>query len=350
MGEPDVAAYRMGGSTLGAAVFDRAGGVHTGALVLQLRQEARRRLHSTAWSARWLGRPPTIPYHARHDPERRGPSLCTTTRPHDLAIAQSLPCDADGHSESSRPGREGCRRLKYSRSRRFEWALLPCIFRLRAMALSNRRNRFKPLANACGFSTVVPSEHTAIVPTPTSTPMVGPSFTGGSSAPSSTQQQANQVPAVRLMVTSRMDPQNRNCSTIATMPARPVGCPGQAVPTHRAPPQRTLRLRGRTRSAFRQQRRRAQPATSGYQPQGQRRHPLGVGHRAQDGAGIHLRHLARPRSKSSRRLPSAARFPSTLNCYELLTTLPRPERRGYNRLRRPVQSKPGQSDNPGGPT
>ena len=28
MGEPDVAdAYRMGGSTLGAAVFDRAGGV-----------------------------------------------------------------------------------------------------------------------------------------------------------------------------------------------------------------------------------------------------------------------------------------------------------------------------------
>ena len=40
-------------------------------------------------------------------------------------------------------------------------------------------------------------------------------------------------------------------------------------------------------------------------------------HRAQDDAGIHLRHLARPRSKSSRRLPSAARFPSTLNCYEL---------------------------------
>ena len=73
-------------------------------------------------------------------------------------------------------------------------------------------------------------------------------------------------------------------------------------------------------------------------------------YRAQDDAGIHLRHLARPRSKSSRRLPSAARFPSTLNCYELLTTLPRPERRGYNRLHRPVQAKPGQSDNPGGPT
>ena len=99
-----------------------------------------------------------------------------------------------------------------------------------------------------------------------------------------------------------------------------------------------------------QQPRRAQPAPSGHQPQGQRRHPLGAGHRAQDDAGIHLRHLARPRSKSSRRLPSAARFPSTLNCYELLTTLPRPERRGYNRLHRPVQAKPGQSDNPGGPT
>ena len=41
----------------------------------------------------------------------------------------------------------------------------------------------------------------------------------------------------------------------------------------------------------------------------------GAGHRAQDDAGIHLRHLARPRSKSSRRLPSAAHFPSTLNCY-----------------------------------
>ena len=31
-----------------------------------------------------------------------------------------------------------------------------------------------PLANAFGFSTVLPSEHTAIAPTPTSTPMVGP--------------------------------------------------------------------------------------------------------------------------------------------------------------------------------
>ena len=41
----------------------------------------------------------------------------------------------------------------------------------------------------------------------------------------------------------------------------------------------TLRLRGQTRSAFReQQRRRAQPATSGHQPQDQRRSPVGTGH------------------------------------------------------------------------
>ena len=94
-----------------------------------------------------------------------------------------------------------------------------------------------------------------------------------------------------------------------------VGNPGQAVPTHRAPHQGTLRLCGRTRSAFRQQRRRAQPAPSGHQPQGQRRHPLGAGHREQDDAGIHLRHLARPSSKSPHRLPSTAHFPATLNCY-----------------------------------
>ena len=89
----------------------------------------------------------------------------------------------------------------------------------------------------------------------------------------------------------------------------------QAVPAHRAPHQGTLRLRGRTRSASGQQPRRAQPAPSGHQPQGQRGHPVGTWYRAQDDAGIHLRHLARPRSKPPRRLPSAARFPSTLNCY-----------------------------------
>ena len=66
----------------------------------------------------------------------------------------------------------------------------------------------------------------------------------------------------------------------------------------------------------------SRPAPSGHQPQGQRRHPVGAGHRAQDDAGIHLRHLARPGSKSSRRLPSVARFPSTLNCYGCATDAP----------------------------
>ena len=69
------------------------------------------------------------------------------------------------------------------------------------------------------------------------------------------------------------------------------------------------------RRAFRQQRRRAQPAPPGHQSQDQRRHPLGARHTEQDDAGIHLRRLARPGSKSARRLPSTAHFPATLNCY-----------------------------------
>ena len=97
-------------------------------------------------------------------------------------------------------------------------AVRPWTFRLRAMALSSRRNRFKPVASAFGFSTVVPSEQTAIAPTPTSTPMVGPGFTGGACWPSSMQKQANHVLAVRLTVTSRMDPRNRRSSTIAPRP------------------------------------------------------------------------------------------------------------------------------------
>ena len=98
-----------------------------------------------------------------------------------------------------------------------------------------------------------------------------------------------------------------------------ASCAGASSATS-APHQGTLRLRGRTGRASGQQPGRAQPAPSGYQPQGQRRHPVGAGHRAQDDAGIPLRHLARPRSKSSRRLPSAARFPSNLNCYGCRTT------------------------------
>ena len=77
----------------------------------------------------------------------------------------------------------------------------------------------------------------------------------------------------------------------------------------------TLRLRGRTRSAFRQQRRRAQPATSGRQPLDQRRYPVGTGHRQQNDPRFPIRHLAGARSQPTDRLPSTAQIPSTLNCY-----------------------------------
>ena len=112
-----------------------------------------------------------------------------------------------------------------------------------------------------------------------------------------------------------MRPGTTTAGPLPTLPARPVGNPGQAVPTHRTPHQRTLCLCGRTGRASGQQRRRAQPAPPGHQSQDQRRHPLGARHTEQDDAGLSLRHLARPGSKSSRRLPSTAHFPATLNCY-----------------------------------
>ena len=87
------------------------------------------------------------------------------------------------------------------------------------------------------------------------------------------------------------------------------------MPAHRAPHQGTLRLRGRTGRAVGQQPRRAQPAPCGYQPQDQRRHPVGTWYREQDDAGIHLRHLARTRPEPPRRLPPTAHFPSNLNSY-----------------------------------
>ena len=52
-----------------------------------------------------------------------------------------------------------------------------------------------------------------MVPTPTSTPTVGPGPAGRRRWPSSTQKQANQVPAVRLMAASRMNPSDRRAST-----------------------------------------------------------------------------------------------------------------------------------------
>ena len=168
-----------------------------GALVLQLRQEAR---HSSVGNG---SGEPTVPHHSRHV-QRLHHHPATPSW-----LSPSLPCDDvvvpnvhDPGVKVAPPGVETLPPVGVI-------AAAMHMLRLRAMALSSRRNRFKPLAKALGLSTVVPSEHTAIVPTPTSTPIVGPSFTGGSSAPSSTQKQANQVPAVRLMVTSRMDPRNR---------------------------------------------------------------------------------------------------------------------------------------------
>ena len=84
----------------------------------------------------------------------------------------------------------------------------------------------------------------------------------------------------------------------------------------RQAPQGTLRLRGRTGSAPGQQRRRAQPAPPGDQPQDQRRHPLEPGHRRQDDPELPLRHLAGPGPKPPHRLPPTTHFPSTLNSYK----------------------------------
>ena len=56
----------------------------------------------------------------------------------------------------------------------------------------------------------------SVAPTPTSTPMEDPSLTCGGPWPPSMQKQANHLPEVRLMVTSRMYPSKRKCSTIAT--------------------------------------------------------------------------------------------------------------------------------------
>ena len=62
----------------------------------------------------------------------------------------------------------------------------------------------------------VPSESVPVAPTPTSTPVTGPVFTRGGCSPSSTQKDANQVPAVRLTVTSRMEPGQHSSSTMVT--------------------------------------------------------------------------------------------------------------------------------------
>ena len=91
----------------------------------------------------------------------------------------------------------------------------------------------------------------------------------------------------------------------------------------------TLRLRGRTGRASGQQRRRAQPAPSGRQPEGQRRHPVGTGQRQQDDPGLLIWHLAGPRTEPPHHLPTTALFPSTLSCYQSPANVT-----GAHRLRR----------------
>ena len=99
------------------------------------------------------------------------------------------------------------------------------------------------------------------------------------------------------------------------LPQEPGGGPGQAVPAHGEAHQGAVCLRGGAWCAPGQQRCGTEPAASGGQPQNQRRHPLGTGHRQQDGPGLPLRHLGRPGTGPSIGLPPVARFPSTLNCY-----------------------------------
>ena len=86
------------------------------------------------------------------------------------------------------------------------------------MALSSVLSRLRAGPNALGFSTTVPSEQTGKVVMPTSTPMAGPSWTGGAGSHVSTAKQANHLPAVRLTVTSQIRPLNLTSSTMATGP------------------------------------------------------------------------------------------------------------------------------------
>ena len=102
-------------------------------------------------------------------------------------------------------------------------------------------------------------------------------------------------------------PTTAHRSTPSYLPPFLADCPGHAVPAHKSHIKEAL-LCGRTGRGG-QQPRRAQPASSGHQAR------CG-GTRSEPDAGIHLRHLARPRFKSSRRLPSVAHFPPSLNCYD----------------------------------
>ena len=69
-----------------------------------------------------------------------------------------------------------------------------------------------PSARFNGFGYAIPSEHTASVLTPTSTPMIAPSRFVGGSSPVSTVTAANRRPALRDTVTIATSPAKRNSS------------------------------------------------------------------------------------------------------------------------------------------
>ena len=87
---------------------------------------------------------------------------------------------------------------------------------------------------------------------------------------------------------------------------RPLGHPGQAVPDRAS---RNCRLRGRTGDAAERSLRHLVVSRK-----------VSGGTRSQQGTEQEG-HLARPRTKSPRRLPSAAHCPTSLNCYMVATKI-----------------------------
>ena len=129
---------------------------------------------------------------------------------------------------------------------------------------------------------------------------------------------------------------------VPSLRPRPGSRPRQPVPTYREAHQGTICLCGRPGGALGQQRCGKEPAAADGEPEGQRRHPLGAGHRHQDDPGLPLRHLAHPRIGSPLGLPSDARIPSTLNCYSAAAD-------GLKLLRRAGYC-PRRYDGPSGPS
>jgi hypothetical protein len=93
--------------------------------------------------------------------------------------------------------------------------------RLRLTALERRRSLRKLRSNALGPSILVPSEQTASVVMPRSTPTTGPATGAGSGRSTSTVSEQYQRSASRRQVTDRTRPANlRVDSLVATRPMR----------------------------------------------------------------------------------------------------------------------------------